>query len=126
MICPTCGIEHVECLFCKTKFAPKSGKHNFCTPLCGWRYKSKLPEEHLLDFKDFVKEEVRTRKGSILSAPRISRKILRAMNIEYNPNDNRWSLMVNDVFEREEGKIFRTTGKGNIYKFPPLKEREEE
>jgi len=121
--CPTCGIEYAECLFCKKKFAPKSGHHRFCTPLCGWRYASKLPEELIQDFKYLVEQEVHNRKGTILSASRIYKKVLREMDVDYNPNDNRYMSMVNDIFEKNNGKIFRTTGKGNIYKFPKKVEK---
>ena len=58
-----------------------------------------------------------------MSASRISKKVLREMTIEYHPNDNRFVLMTNDIFERNNGSIFKITGKGKIYKFPPLKER---
>ena len=123
MKCPCCGLEHIECLQCGVKFAPKSKKHHFCTPLCGWRYKSRMPEEVLQDFRDLVLQEVQNRKGTILSASRISRKVLRDMEVEYNPNDNRYTKMVNDVFEENDGSVFKTTRKGKIYKFPLLKER---
>ena len=63
------------------------------------------------------------RKGTILSASRINRKVLREMDVDYNPNDNRYVQMVCDVFDRNNGIVFKTTRKGKIYKFPLLKEK---
>ena len=124
MKCPCCGLEYIECLQCGTKFAPKRGQHRFCTPLCGWRYKTRLPEEILHSFKELVEREVHDRKGTILSASRINRKVLREMDVDYNPNDNRYVQMVCDVFDRNHGIVFKTTRKGKIYKFPLLKKVE--
>ena len=75
------------------------------------------------DFKYLVEQEVRNRRGTILSVTRVFKKVLREMGVDYNQNDGRYSVMTNDIFEKNGGQVLQTSQKGKIYKFPPLKER---